>query len=208
MRKHKSIKTRAIVLHKRAMGEKHFSVTLFTPTHGKIQAIAKGAREMKSKFTGHLDLLNICDIEIYEGPKNNIITECTLRNAFTSFRDDLDKFYISEDVAKMIKLFTTEYEESEDLYMLLTKTFIALAKYKESKLILQAFKVKLIGLLGNMPDLYHLNDTPFDHFSLNQKKILKFLLTNEYEEIRKLKLNKKYENSLEKMTNELFVCLT
>ena len=46
------VKTDAIVLRTRRMGETSKLVTLFTEGHGKLKVTAKGARRPKSKFAG------------------------------------------------------------------------------------------------------------------------------------------------------------
>lgn len=204
----RSYKTKGIVIHKRSLGEKDYSVTLFTPCHGKIQVIAKGARNIKSKFTGHVDLLNICEVQIYNGPKNSILSDCDLNLNYSHFREDLNKFYICEEIAKMIRNFTNEDENSEDIYELLMETFAALNIYNKETLIFEAFKVKLFSLLGNMPDVYSLADTEFSHFDIRQKKLLKFLLSQPYSEIIRVYLDKKDAHLLQKMTNDLLAYAT
>ncbi|MEI9894387.1 MAG: recombination protein O N-terminal domain-containing protein [Chthoniobacter sp.] len=48
--------TAALLLRKTKLTETSLIVTWFTEAHGKIQTVAKGARQPKSRFAGLLDL--------------------------------------------------------------------------------------------------------------------------------------------------------
>src|SRR5258707_167240 len=47
--------TEAIVLRRTDFGEADRILTLFTPSYGKVRAIAKGARRTTSRLAGHLE---------------------------------------------------------------------------------------------------------------------------------------------------------
>jgi DNA repair protein RecO (recombination protein O) len=198
----RTYKTQGLIIQRRSLGEKDYAVTIFTPLYGRINAYAKGARRLKSKFTGHLDLLNICNFEIYMSPKSNIVTECQLQNNYSQFRKKLKKFYVSSNIAKMLQKFTTENENNEDIYALALNTFEALQNYDKEALIFEAFKIKLCQLLGSMPDLYELQYTDFSNIDLRLKKVLQHLLTQPYEEIIHLYLDKKDEQIIQKTVTE------
>ncbi|MBU1446255.1 DNA repair protein RecO [Patescibacteria group bacterium] len=199
----RSCEVNGVIIKLMELGEKDYLVTIITPTHGKIQVHAKGARRIESKFTGHLDLLNVCHFQLYKSPRNYIITECQLIQNYDHFRKNLDKFYISNEVAKMAFRFTTEEEENSAIYELLINTFLALENNEKENLILEAFKIKLLGLSGIMPDLHDIKDTEFMHIDIRLKKLLNFLLKNPYEDIIRLYLEKHDQNTLQKTTTGL-----
>jgi DNA repair protein RecO (recombination protein O) len=199
----RSHQVQGVIIGQREFGEKDYVITIVTPTHGKLQVFAKGARELKSRFTGHLDLLNVCNFQLYKSPKNYIITECQLIQNYDHFRENLDKFYISSEVAKMAWRFTTEEEENPEIYRLLINTFIALENNEKENLIFEAFKIKLLALSGTMPDLYDIQGTEFANLDIRLKKLLNFLLKSPYEDIIRLYLEKKDHNILQKMTTGL-----
>ncbi|MBN1494530.1 DNA repair protein RecO [Candidatus Peregrinibacteria bacterium] len=199
----KNLKIQGIIINKRAVGEHDYSVTIFTPFYGKIQAGARGAKQISSKFTGHLDLLNICDFQLYQSPKSYTITECSLKSSFPSFRENLGKFYYASETAKIIKAFETENENCEDMYSLLIQTFDAFDKYNCENLVFEAFKIKLFNLTGIMPDIYCIEETEFGNDDLRFKKLLKFILTNNYKDILRLSLNENDKITLENLTRSL-----
>src|ERR1700730_13004878 len=57
----------AIVLHRLDYGEADRIVTLLTREHGKLAAIAKGARRGKSKVAGSLDLFERSNMMLAPG---------------------------------------------------------------------------------------------------------------------------------------------
>ena len=56
MARTRTIRTETIVLRHQVFGEADRLLTLLTPNHGKVRAIAKGVRRPSSRKTGHLDL--------------------------------------------------------------------------------------------------------------------------------------------------------
>jgi DNA repair protein RecO (recombination protein O) len=193
----RTLKVQGVIIQKREIGEKDYAITIFTPEFGKIFAYARGARNIKSKFQGHLDLLNICDFHIYQSPKNHIITDCCLVKNFNKFCCYLPKFYAVEEITKIIRTYTTENEESGEIYSLLTETLNSLENSKKENLILEAFKIKLFLLLGMMPDL---NTNDFAPINIRMKKLMKYIIQNTYGEIQRINLCKNDARELERMT--------
>jgi DNA repair protein RecO (recombination protein O) len=62
-----SIKTEGIVLRSLRYGEADRILHLYTPTRGRISAIAKGVRKAKSRFGGRLEPFFRLDLVLYEG---------------------------------------------------------------------------------------------------------------------------------------------
>ena len=193
-------KTPGIVIRKKAISEKDCAVLILSPFFGKIDAYAKGARNIKSKFTGHLDLLNVCDFEIYTGPGSNIVTECQLSKNFIHFSEDLKKFYFASLIAKILTKFTNENEQCEDIYQLSLSTFEALEAFSKEDIIYEAFKIKFCDLLGSLPDLEDLKNTQFKEFDQNLTSTLKVLHTERFDKIQNLKFDKKQKEILKKTT--------
>lgn len=195
-------KTEGIILQVYPRGEKDYSVTIFSPLLGKIRAYAKGARRIESKFTGHLDLLNICNFELYNGPHSTLITECNVICSFSNFREHLSKFYLASESAKMTTRCITENEDHQNSYKLLIDTLAAINEFGKEEIIFEAFKIKLCEILGIMPDLHSISQTDFRDLSLRLKKVLKFLLEKPYKEIINLVLEQEDTNNLKKTTQQ------
>ena len=62
-------KQKAFVIHSRPYKETSNIVTFLTEKHGKVDAIAKGAKRKKSKFSGNLEPFHLVSID-YGGRSN------------------------------------------------------------------------------------------------------------------------------------------
>lgn len=200
----RNFKTEGIVIHKRNLGETDYVITILTPIFGKLEVHAKGARRVKSKFTGHLDLLNICNFQIYKSPKNYIVTECQLHKNYSIFWENLKQFHLGSEIVKILKYVSQENENCEDMYELVIETFNALVKYRKSNLIFEAFKIKLLNLLGFMPDFSTIDENEFKEIEFRMKKLIKYLSDRSFKDINLIALTQKEENSLQNTTNSLF----
>jgi len=197
----RNLRTQGVIIKKRSLGEKDYVLTLFTPLYGKIEVHARGARQISSRFTGHLDLLNVCDFQLYKSAKSHTVVECCLNFSFSNFRENLPKFYYASEIAKILKSF--ESENCEDIYSLIIETFKSLEKYRKENLVFEAFKIKLFSLTGIMPDIYCIEETDFCNADMHLKKLLKFLLNEPYSEIIRLSVDKTDEQSLLDLTRNL-----
>ena len=197
----RNLKTQGVIIKKKSFGEKDYIVTLFTPLYGKIEARAHGAKELSSRFTGHIDILNVCEFQLYKSAKSHTIVECSLSTSFSGFRENLTKFYYASEMAKIIKMF--ESENCEDIYSLIIETLKALEKHGKEKLVFEAFKIKLFSLTGIMPDIYCIEETDFCSSDIHIKKLLRFILNEPYSEIIRLAVDKNDEHLLSDLTRNL-----
>jgi DNA repair protein RecO (recombination protein O) len=84
-------RTHAVVLRRHNTGEADRVLTLFTPTHGKIRAVARGVRRIKSRLAGHVELFSRVDVLLARGRSLDIVTQAEVRDSFLSLRGDLWK---------------------------------------------------------------------------------------------------------------------
>src|ERR1700737_576903 len=82
--------TPAILLRKRKFSDTSLIVSWCTESLGCIQTVAKGARRVKSPFTGKLDLFFEAEISIAPSRKSNLhtLTEVALLNPFPGIRQN------------------------------------------------------------------------------------------------------------------------
>lgn len=76
-------RTEAIVLKKTPHRENDWRVCFFTRDFGKIEAIAAGARKIKSKLAGHLASPGVVEIIISEGRNGYKLTQAHLVERFS-----------------------------------------------------------------------------------------------------------------------------
>src|SRR5688572_31702494 len=111
-------KSDAIVIRLADFSESSKVVTLFTREFGKVAALAKGAKRLKSPFEAALDLLAQCRIVFLRKSSSglDILTEAQLLQRFRPTSRDLTRLYAGYYVAELLDGLTEEYDPHPELY--------------------------------------------------------------------------------------------
>jgi len=153
MAEQRNIHTRGIILKKHAFGENDFSVTIYSPELGKIQATAKGARKIKSSLAGHIETLNLCEFQLYKSPARYTMVQCHVLENFKSIRADFDKAMIAGLMVEIFHKSTLTSEHSQELFYLLQQSLLKLSSSEQHFLTVESFKLNLLQHIGALPDL-------------------------------------------------------
>jgi DNA repair protein RecO (recombination protein O) len=154
MAKPRVYQTEAIVIRRTKLGEADRILTLYTPGHGKVRAIAKGSRRTTSKLAGHVELLTHSTLLIASGRNLDIITQAQTINSYMPLREDLHLMSCGLYVSELIDAFTEEDEESRDIFNLLQNTLEQLSLGVKSDTVLRYFEIHLLELTGYRPQLH------------------------------------------------------
>src|SRR3954469_22621498 len=105
-------KALAVVLRTTDWSESSRIATLWTREFGKVRALAKGGRRLKSAFENALDLLTVCSIVfIRKSPGTlDLLTEAQVVRRFPRLRDDLDALYAAYYVAELLSDWMEDYD--------------------------------------------------------------------------------------------------
>lgn len=148
----KTYKTDAIVLYSRRYGETDSIITLLSPSEGKIQAIAKGARKTKSRMRGPTQPLVYGTFMLHRGKSLHTVTQCDYIESFKSLREDLNKFAMASYIAELTEAFLLEGEVYREVSMHLLKALHALSA-DANLIFVRHFELQLLSQLGYMPEL-------------------------------------------------------
>ena len=150
----RQFRSHAIILSRRDFGESDRLLTLFTPQHGKIRAIAKGARKPSAKLSGHVELFSRSDCVIHRGRNLHILAQAELVDAYLGLRDDLGRGAYGNYIAELLNRFTADEEDAGDqLFMLLHETLSRIATAYDPRLAARFFELRLLDLVGFRPEL-------------------------------------------------------
>ena len=88
-------KALALVLRTTDWSESSRIATLWTRELGKVRALAKGGRRLRSNFESALDLLTLCSIVLLRKASGglDLLTEARVERRFPRLRDDLAALY-------------------------------------------------------------------------------------------------------------------
>jgi DNA repair protein RecO (recombination protein O) len=146
-------KTEAIVIKKTKLGEADRILTLYTPHLGKIQAVAKGVRQPKSKMSGHLELLTYSMVSLARGKNLATVTGCQTINGFLDIKNDIELTSYALYMIELVNQFTEEGIEDYPLFSMILDVMGKLSIEKNRELVLRYFEIQLLDNLGYRPQL-------------------------------------------------------
>jgi DNA repair protein RecO (recombination protein O) len=147
--------TEAIVIGGHDLAEADRIVVFFTHAFGKVRAVAAGARRMRTKFGGSLQLFTQGRLVYFERPNRTLhrINEFAVTRSHQALRDDLHRMAIGSMLVESVAVGVEEGDAFPDLYHLLADGLELLAEARRPSLVLQGFTLHLLGLLGYLPEL-------------------------------------------------------
>ncbi|MBT3865052.1 DNA repair protein RecO [Candidatus Peregrinibacteria bacterium] len=198
----KHIKTLGVILGSRKIGEADKFLYIYTREHGKIKTVAKGALKPSSRFAGATDTLNICDLELYQGPKTLIMTDIKTINNNKNIRDNLEKITNALLITKVTDSLTEETEPHPEIFELLKEAITKVKESEKTLLVAATFVVKLLDILGLFPNL---KDDHSFHTTLSPKyqKLLQFLRNESFENIERIALTPEEKSILKDVLQEI-----
>ena len=140
-------KQKAFVIHSRPYKETSNIVTFLTERHGKVDAIAKGAKRKKSKFSGNLEPFHLVSIDY--GGRSNLKT-LFLAESIEPFKEFIESenlfsaFYVNE----LINFLLPYSDESSELFEIYQDCIQSLKVEKDIEIVLRVFELKILAKLG------------------------------------------------------------
>lgn len=150
----RSQRVEAVVLRHYDWGEADRILVLFTRELGKVRAIAKGVRKLRSRKAGHLEPFIQVSLLLAKGRDLYIITQAETVKAFDSLRADLVSLGYASYIVELLDRFTYEEGENRAMYRLLIDTMARLANQDDPDLVVRYYEIRLLDLLGFRPHLF------------------------------------------------------
>jgi DNA repair protein RecO (recombination protein O) len=132
------------------LGEADRIITLITPEHGKVRAVAKGVRKTKSKLGGRLDLVTHVSLMCWRGRELDVITQAEVIDLFRPIREDLDRMPVAFTMLEAVDQVAVERHPMPELFKMLVGALSTLAG-DGGAILLGAFLWKLLALEGVSP---------------------------------------------------------
>lgn len=146
-------KAEALVLRTRPLGEADKIVTLLTQREGKVSAVARGARRVRSRLLGGTQLFMHGRFLLFRGKSLDTLSQAEVATPFRSLREDLTAMAQASYTAELVDLLVEEREPVEDLFALVLATWHWLAAGTNAALALRAFELRAMAALGYQPVL-------------------------------------------------------
>jgi len=147
-------KALALVVRGTDWSETSRIVTLFTREFGKVRALAKGGRRLKSSFDVAFDLLTVCHVVFLRKAHGglDLLTEARVEERFPILRHDLHALYAGYYVAELLSDGTQDYDPHTELFDAALATLRGLGKGPAHDAVL-SFELVWLRELGYSPRL-------------------------------------------------------
>lgn len=226
-------RTRALVLRVHYLSDTDKLVTFYTERFGKVKAVAKGARRIKSRYGASLEPLTLVSL-IYFGKEHQSlfrVNQCDIVDFHHEIRDSLDTFFYALYFIELLDSLTAEGHCDAELFAFVSEILKILSPEQNPELLCRYYELQMLSLLGYKPRLEHCvkcRQFPRSHwvgFSYNSQGIfcapcldgnpveiriqlgtlqyLKRLFTLDLKRWARLKVPKDTEKELEQFTHRL-----
>ena len=153
------VKTPAVVLRVRRLGESSKLVSLFSEDYGKLKAVAKGARKPKSKFGAALEVMNQVQVVCYLKPDRDLqtLSDCDPTHSASNLLGDLERLSLGSAACELVERLTLEGEPNKRIYRCLTGVLQGLEEVEPSRAepLFWYFQIRMAEALGYQPQLEH-----------------------------------------------------
>lgn len=149
-----SFKDRAFLLRSVPYGDAHRILSFLTASHGRVEAIALGARNNSKRFSGVLDFLHCLEIETQVPRRGGLkqLLHCELQEPYEAVRADYDATLMALNWIRTVSRVVPEGQSVPGLFSLLQEALSSLGAHRREWVDV-VFLRQLLGRLGFLLDL-------------------------------------------------------
>ncbi len=150
----RTLRVEAVVLRHTDWGEADRLLTLYTREQGKLRAVAKGVRRLRSRKAGHLEPFMRVALMLAQGRDMWIVTQAETVDAHLALGEDLVRTGYAAYVIELVDRFNYEEGPNRTLYALLADTLQRIAQEADGFMPVRYFEIRLLDILGYRPQLF------------------------------------------------------
>ncbi|MBK8229969.1 MAG: DNA repair protein RecO [Candidatus Eisenbacteria bacterium] len=151
------VECEGMVLRSLRYGETSRIVTLFTRAHGKVSAMAKGARETKSPFGSSLEPFCVASYVFYHrtGRDLQFLKSGWTEREYSALWEDAERFLHGAALLEFLDRILLEEEPVPEIYDLAQRALAVLTRAPRERLreLFRAFQLRAAAHLGYAPML-------------------------------------------------------
>lgn len=145
--------TSGIVLKTVKLSDSDVLITIFSDKHGKITAVAKGARNAKSKLNSAAQLFVYGEYSLSMGSKWNYVNSVDVYDSYYVIREDLESLTYASYFMELTSFVLPEDTANLKLFSILKNALECLKDQKCSGRFLKViYELKCLDLLGYRPE--------------------------------------------------------
>jgi DNA repair protein RecO (recombination protein O) len=143
------------VLSHQDWGEADRLLWIYAREIGKVRALAKGVRKMRSRKAGHLEPFTRVQLLLAEGRDLLIVTQAEASENYIALRADLVRIGYAAYVVELLDRFTYEEGDNPGLFRLLVDTLERLDSAAEPAFAVRYYEIHLLDVVGFRPHLFY-----------------------------------------------------
>lgn len=148
------IKTKALVLKIRSLGEEDRMLVLLSKEFGRMEVRAKRVKSVRSKLFAATQPFCYSEFWIFRGKQYDTVNTADLIESFYGLRLDVTALSLASYCCDLVREISPHEEEAWDCLRLLLNTLSYLQQGQHPRVLLKAiFELRLLALSGWMPDL-------------------------------------------------------
>lgn len=209
------IKTEAIVLKSANYRDKSKIVTLYTKSHGKLKAIAKGVRDSKTRWGGVLQSMGYLNILLYfkENRTLHLLSSAEYINTHSGIYENIDKMNVGFRIIELVNKTTADGHEIRGVFELLSQSLNMLNDATKNFVnVLFNFEFRLAKMLGFAIDVENrglgipAGFSGFEEVKMHNDdvRVLRTIASGNSDEIMKLNIIKSSEIAVERFLESHF----
>ena len=146
----------AIVLRYANYRDNDRMLTLFSPTQGRIEALARGCRKPRSPILNASELFALGDFELYQKGAHLTVISAQMIETFYPLRADFDRLSVGTYLLNVTENVIQPGVPAQELFMLLLHTLSRLTFYDQPwRPLVSGFLLHLAACEGFRPRLQH-----------------------------------------------------
>lgn len=146
--------TNAIVLRRADYRENDRMLTLFSPTLGRIDALARGCRRQKSPLMAASEVFCAGEYVLYAAGERMTVVSCAVQDTFYPLRGDFERLAHGMYALELCAAAVQPEQENERLFLLLLRSLAHLAySDTEARRVTAVFLMGLVSLTGFRPQV-------------------------------------------------------
>ncbi len=143
-----------LIIREQQIGDSDKLVTVLSRNNGVISAYASGAKSIKSKRNAATSFLSYSSLTLKKKGDSYRITEACSIEVFFDTGNDIEAFSLAQYFCELALYHAPSDETSETVLRLFLNAFYYLTKKKRNIHLIKAIvELKLLSLIGYMPDL-------------------------------------------------------
>ena len=141
----------AIVLKRIDLGEKDRILTLFSREHGKISAVAKGARRPGSKLGGTSEPFTYSKMLLSSGRDLDVLSQAEIKESFPHVKAGIPSVAHGVYLLELVNSFLDQRQPNLDIFDTLLSAMYVLESGTDPEISARYFEVQLLAILGYEP---------------------------------------------------------